>query len=264
MDVNFPRVGWRVIGASVMGSAHLRASLPCQDAYAYCALPEGAVLVAADGAGSAERADEGAQLAAAAASSALVAGLRRGWPYDDAGWSGLFADAFAEARAEVLAEAQTAGVSARAYACTLLCAAISDDLVAVAQLGDGVAVAALPDGDWFLAAAPQKGEYANETFFLTQLDALERFTVGIYTGPVQGLAVMTDGLLRLVLDLERNVPHLPFFRPLLAFAHGVRDEETGCADLAAFLASDRVSARTDDDKTLVLAVRWPPVEPGPE
>jgi hypothetical protein len=264
MSDGFSGVGWRVFGASVMGSAHMRAGLPCQDAYAYHALPEGAILVAADGAGSAERADEGAQLAAAAASSALVAGLRRGWPYDDAGWADLFAACFEEARAEVLAEAQAAGLSPRAYASTLLCAAVTDDLVAVAQLGDGVAVAALADGDWFLAAAPQKGEYANETYFLTQVDALERFTVAIYAEPVQGLAVMTDGLLRLVLDLERNVPHLPFFRPLLAFANGVRDEARACADLAAFLASDRVSARTDDDKTLVLAVRWPPVETGPQ
>jgi hypothetical protein len=264
MDASFPQVGWRAFGASVMGSSHHRAGLPCQDAYAYYAWPEGAVLVAADGAGSAERADEGAQLAAAAASSALVAGLRKGWPYDDADWAGLFAAAFEEARAEVLAEAQAAGASPRAYASTLLCAAVADDLVAVAQLGDGVAVAALADGDWFLAAAPQKGEYANETYFLTQPDALERVTFSVYAEPVQGLAVMTDGLLRLVLDLERNVPHLPFFRPLLSFAHGVREEAAGCADLAAFLASDRVSARTDDDKTLVLAVRWPPVEPGPE
>jgi hypothetical protein len=264
MDDPLPGVGWRVFGASVMGSAHHRASLPCQDAYACYALPDGAVLVAADGAGSAERADEGAQLAVAAAASALVAGLRQGWPYDDAGWADLFTAAFAEARAEVLAEAQAAGHSPRAYASTLLCAAVGADLVAVAQLGDGVAAAALPDGDWFLAASPQKGEYANETYFLTQLDALERFTVTVYAEPVQALAVMTDGLLRLVLDLERNVPHLPFFQPLLAFGRDARDEAAACADLAAFLASDRVSARTDDDRTLVLAVRWPPVELGPQ
>ena len=48
-----------------------------------------------------------------------------------------------QARAEVLAEAQAAGLSARDYASTLLCAVISDDLVAVAQLGDGLAVAAV-------------------------------------------------------------------------------------------------------------------------
>jgi hypothetical protein len=138
---------------------------------------------------------------------------------------------------------------------------VNAEALAVAQLGDGVAVAARQDGGWFLAAAPQKGEYANETHFLTQADALERLAVWVFAEPVHALAVMTDGLLRLVLDLERNTPHLPFFRPLLAFAHEVRDEDQGRAELAAFLGSDRVSARTDDDTTLVLAVRWPP--PGP-
>ncbi|MCC6192187.1 MAG: protein phosphatase 2C domain-containing protein [Anaerolineales bacterium] len=254
--------GWRVLGASVMGSAHLRAGLPCQDAHAYRALPGGAVLVAADGAGSAERAEEGAGLAANAACGALVRALAGGWPSSEAGWQALMLEAYGQARQAVLIGAQAAGSSARAYATTLLCAAVWAEGFAVAQLGDGVAVAALSGGGWFLAAAPQKGEYANETHFLTQPGALDRLEVAAFAELPQGLAVMTDGLLRLVLDLERKAPHVPFFRPLLAFAHGAPDEDQGCADLAAFLASDRVTARTDDDKTLVLAVRWPPAEPG--
>jgi hypothetical protein len=79
--------------------------------------------------------------------------------------------------------------------------------------------------------------------------------VRLYAEPVQAVAVMTDGLLRLVLDMNRNQPHRPFFQPLLAFAAQVSDPGEANAQLTAFLGSERVNARTDDDKTLVLAAR---------
>ena len=78
--------------------------------------------------------------------------------------------------------------------------------------------------------------------------------VSTFPGPVSLVAALTDGLLRLVLDLNRNVPHRPFFEPLVEFASDVSDPAAAEAQLADFLASDRVCARTDDDKTLVLAL----------
>jgi hypothetical protein len=56
-------------------------------------------------------------------------------------------------------------------------------------------------------------------------------------------------------------PHAPFFRPLFAFAMESTDS-AAAEPLAAFLASERVTRRTDDDKTLVLAVHVE--EPGGE
>jgi hypothetical protein len=250
---------WRVLGASVQGTSHLKTSQPCQDAHGWRALPGGVLLAAADGAGTAERAETGARLAVETALEALQRALARGWPNDDAAWREALAAAYREARDAVLAQAEAEGRSARAFATTLLCAALGPGGVAAAQLGDGVA-AALAGGEWFTLAAPQKGEYANETHFLTQADALERVTLLVHDEPVQAGAVMTDGLLRLVLDVARGQPHAPFFNPLLKFAREVADEAQGSAQLAEFLASERVNARTDDDKTLVLAVAWPPPE----
>jgi hypothetical protein len=72
---------------------------------------------------------------------------------------------------------------------------------------------------------------------------------------------MTDGLIRLALNLTRNEPHFSFFTPLLAFTAQAEDLVTAEEQLAAFLASERVCARTDDDKTLVLVVRMPDTQP---
>ncbi len=258
---------WRLLGASVAGTSHLKSGLPCQDAHACLALPGGVILAVADGAGSAERSAEGARCAADTVLMSLQANLKDGWPAGAAPWRELFTDAYADAKAGVDRLAEAAGMPARAFASTLLCAALSDDVLAVAQLGDGVAAGFSPapdaspeesaGNDWFLAAEPQRGEYANETYFLSQADALQHLDIYVYAERVRALALMTDGLLRLVLDGQRR-PHAPFFRPLLTFAVEVESPTAGQAQLNDFLRSDRVSARTDDDKTILLAVRRPP------
>jgi hypothetical protein len=258
---------WRMLGASVTGTSHAKTGLPCQDAHAYREVAGCALLVVADGAGSAERSAEGAQCASEAALSALAAALTGGWPAGINLWPDLFAAAYATAKAELEQLAGAAGLPSRAFATTLLCAALSDQGLAVAQLGDGVAAAFAPagaapgdlknGGDWFLAAQPQRGEYANETYFLSQPDALQHLDVAVYAEPVRALALMTDGLLRLVLNGQHQ-PHVPFFQPLLTFGVEIDGEAQGNEQLAGFLASERVCARTDDDKTVVLALRLPP------
>lgn len=256
--MNLPPTPWRIIGASVTGTSHGKTGTPCQDAHAFRCLPNGtAVLVAADGAGSAERSAQGANAAVETALDALAQAVVQAWPASDEEWQALYQDVYHQARAAVVYMAEAQGLAPRTFASTLLCAVASDQGLAVAQVGDGIAVATLDGGDWYLAATPQRGEYANETYFLTQAGPLPPVDVRVYSDPVQAVAVMTDGLLRLVLDMNRNQPHRPFFQPLLAFAAQVSDPAAGEAQLIAFLASERVCARTDDDKTLVLAVRQP-------
>lgn len=90
---------WRVIGASVQGTSHQKKDVSCQDAHGYRVLPGGVVLVAvADGAGSADRSDEGAQCAVDRATASLETGLAEGLPQGEAGWGALIAEAFRQVR----------------------------------------------------------------------------------------------------------------------------------------------------------------------
>jgi len=247
---------WRVIGVSVQGTSHQKNHLPCQDAHRYRVLPGGAALIAvADGAGSADRSDEGAQCAVAETIASIEAALAEGLPQDEAGWQALLTEVFRQARQAVAELAEAENVPSRAFATTLTCAVVSDEWLAVGQIGDGVAVARGEDGELFAVTQPQHGEYANETFFLTMDEPLQQVQVQVYLRPIQALAVMTDGLIRLAMNVSRNEPHHPFFQPLLAFAARIEDEAEAQEQLMGFLASDRICARTDDDKTLVLAVR---------
>jgi hypothetical protein len=61
----------------------------------------------------------------------------------------------------------------------------------------------------------------------------------------------------IALNYQQQIAHEPFFKGLFA---PLRTAQEGCArelseSLAAFLSSPRVTEKTDDDKTLVLASR---------
>lgn len=246
------------------GSAHERMGQPCQDALAYWVTPGGAVLIfVADGAGTAERAEQGAQTAVREALEALDAGLAQGSPQDEAGWRALVEESFYQARQALEQLAAAESLPLKSFATTLACGVALDGWLVTGQVGDGAVIAGAEQGELFAAALPQRGEYANETYFLTLPDALERLEVQVSSQPIAALALLSDGLTRLALQLPAYKPHSPFFAPLLSFASRAQDQDRAEEQLAAFLVSERVCARTDDDKTLVLAVR-PGVQFHPE
>ncbi len=249
-------LAWRVVGASVQGTAHRERGTLCQDAHAYQVLPQDGLLIAvADGAGSARRSREGARLAVEHAMNGLTAYLREHAPRDAGTLRTTVAAAFVEAREALVRLARRENLPVEEFATTLTCAAISHSWLAIGQIGDGAVVARSANGALRLVARPRQGEYANESFFLTMPEALSLVEFWVDSQEVQAIAVTTDGLLRLMVRLPGYEPHLPFFEPLLAFASEVEDEEEASEQLSAFLSSDRVCARTDDDKTLVVATR---------
>ena len=237
------------MAASVEGTSHQQDGRPCQDAHAFRMLEDGGVvLVVADGAGSAERAEIGAGTAVAAAVDAVADTLSVATPTDDDGWRQLVAGALVAARMAL----EAADDDVAALATTLAVAVATADVLACAQVGDATVVVSR-DRTLTTVGDPPTGEYLNETTFMTssRWAAEARVDVADASG-VDGVAVLSDGLQLLALDLAKRSPHPPFFEPLYRFAASV---DASNDELAAFLSSDRVCARTDDDKTLVLAVR---------
>ncbi len=229
-------------------------NIPCQDAHLYRVLPHGELLIAvADGAGSAARSKEGAERAIEQVAASLEVALKEQSPEDEVGWKTIVVEAFCEAREALVQLAMAENDSLRSFSTTLTCAIVSDRWLVVGQIGDGVAVAETSTGAMFVAVRPQRGEYANEAYFLTMSDALQYVEVQSYAQQPRALAVTTDGLLRLALKLPEYEPHPPFFQPLIAFVTEAKDDGQAKEQLITFLCSDRVCARTDDDKTLVLA-----------
>jgi hypothetical protein len=245
---------WRTIGASVIGTSHLAAQTRCQDHSGYAVVEradgEAIVIALADGAGSAAASFHGAKTAVDASIAYLTQAL---------GGSGalhadeMIAACFAAARERVLDVAAEYRHDARDYSSTLLVAVATPSATGVGQIGDGAIV--LDDGGLRAATWPQQGEYANSTHFLVDADALERLVVAD-GGPARRIAVFSDGLQSLALRYDTQAPYEPFFAPLFTYLESAAKPDAEVEDeLRAYLGSPAVNARTDDDKSLVVAVR---------
>jgi len=247
---------WRIIGASVTGTSHHTSQQPCQDAFQCQLLPDGGVLiVVADGAGSADKAEEGSAMVVKKACAFMHAKLTANFPQSESGWRELVQAAIEDTRTALSEHAANAKKDLRSYAATFMLAAVTRDCIVGALIGDCGTVAMKESGQLFSLCAPQKGEYANVTHFITQDNALDSLDIQIYSEPIKGVAVFSDGLLEMALNISDNQPFAPFFKPLFSFAAAAENDQEAEKQLAAFLNSARVNARTNDDKTLVLAQR---------
>lgn len=254
---------WRIVAASVRGKSHEKARQLCQDAHYWEKLPEGILVGAvADGAGSAILGKVGAIVAAQTAVETICskeATLRSllsqspALPSDEANWRSLLMNALVAAKTAVEAEAAACKISARHLATTLIIVVATPSLIAAAQVGDGVAVASDNQGNLIPLTVPQHGEYINETTFLVSPNALSTAQVSLWRGPTTNIALLSDGLQMLALDMTKGTPYVPFFSPFFNFVAKVTDETEAKKQLVAFLRSPRTTERTDDDLTLFLA-----------
>lgn len=208
---------WQMIAASVPGASHLRAGLPCQDAYRVAELPCGGMVVAvADGLGSARYADQGAQQAVAAVVERLGADIAAFHPKRKREWVKLLATAFATAQSAVKQIAAAAGSPIAEYATTLIVVVITDSWLAIGQIGDGAVVAQLANGKVRTLSKPQRGEFANETQPLTNAAALGRVRYLCRPQRPRALAVFSDGLQPVCLNVGDHAPYQPFLHHSLA------------------------------------------------
>lgn len=246
---------WRFAAARATGKSHLKTGLPCQDRLACMVLSHGTLIAAiADGAGSAAMGAVGAEIAV----NSVTSELRRALEAGRSDFAALMREAAVQAREAVVSEAIKQGSDPRSFASTLLVLMLVPDGGAALQIGDGVMVVSDRGNGWSWVFWPQRGEYANTTYFLTDDDAIERIQVEPLPGEISDIALMSDGLEPLALHYASKTVHDPFFsgifRPL--FQSDGADEVFHLSEsLQQFLSSDQVGSRTDDDVSVILATR---------
>jgi len=207
-------------------------------------------MVVADGAGSAARAEDGARLVVEA-----VLSWFEGEDGDCGDLGASLRGALARGRDRLEQEAARLGADVDEFAATALIAVLKDGSLGFAHVGDGAIVAKQRDRGAETVSAPQTGEYANETVFLTSADALAVAHVGTLTGEFEGAALFSDGLQNLALVSPEATAHPPFFAPIFSFVADGSGEEEAQAGLEAALRSARILERAGDDVTLVVAAQ---------
>ena len=230
---------WSWGSASCKGVAHTREASRKQDAVRSFALPnpiDGFALVICDGAGSSPKGGEGASLACLSFTRAI----KRYFAVHEAlPARPHFEEWMDDARDLIATVASRHQLEMKDYATTLVVAIASPAGLVTAQVGDGaIVVRDAETSSWNCPSWPQQG---------SQLDHR-----------VSAIVAFSDGLERLALNFFDRKPYPRFFDAMVR----PFDQLNGCGRsielserLWAFLSSEKVCARTEDDKTLVIAVQ---------
>ena len=257
---------WRVGGASVRGTSHMRSGAPNEDAWLSFSgdTTRPAIASVSDGHGAAAhfRSQKGAELAVRAAASVLEAQL------DDCDGADLAQSILNRWRSDVRADIAANPIESTErswadfpplapYGATLIAGAVNAGVLALLQIGDGDLLLGYPDGrlERPLPAGPAlAGEL---TFSLCQEDALSHFQSAVLwraddTSWPNFIFMATDGVSK-------------SFQDDRAFeAEVARVREFASADWDKFLSEapnwlSTVSSRgSGDDATMCVALRTAP------
>lgn len=277
---------WNASAVSVVGTRHLEQGRECGDASHVHWDPEleFLVLCAADGAGEAKHAASGSA-GAVEAVSGLAPELMKRYRADLENPDRLreiLLELARDARAQLESVARRGEVpspgapvddrsvpgSLHAYATTLLVVIVTPGYLASLQIGDGFILVVTKPPDMRVVFRPSKGEFANQTCFLTSFASFDELLadrqVQVNVRPSAGVcavALITDGLEHVAMNMRGGgTPHPPFFLDLMAKLLKLMPAEYAKGLKGSLLGNERINAKTDDDKTLVLAVdtRNPP------
>ncbi|RYG38851.1 MAG: protein phosphatase 2C domain-containing protein [Burkholderiales bacterium] len=249
---------WSVAAAATVGERHIADGRPCEDSWTvrlhHFQGEPWLILAVSDGAGTAGRAQAGSACAVAAFADEAARCL-----YADTSMTAdRLRDCLGAARVALAVEAGLAQVPIRDFACTLLGAVIGPGMAGFVQVGDGaIVIAGDEPGSWAWMFEPQKGEYANETSFVTDQEALSSASVAVLRHVPAEIALFTDGLENLLIRTlpERHVVGRFFdqmFPPVRRASEAGLDQAL-CDHLGGYLATPQIAARSDDDRTLILA-----------
>lgn len=252
-----PLVPWSWMAGSVRGVSHVVSDLPRQDHFWADSFHGDRVIAVAmcDGAGSASHGGAGAALAVRSLRDLIRRDLDTtgGVPAQEVlgGW-------IDETRRLLGWSASTRGLPIQALATTALVAVSDGWTTTTARVGDGfIAARFATEGAWHSLSAPQRGEYACTTSFLT--DDLALPVTSACMGLLDGLCVSTDGLEPVAWSDSSNVPHAPFLSGLAgALQQAVGFDLAASTRLRSWMASPDLQARVHDDLTVCMALRISP------
>jgi hypothetical protein len=253
---------WRWASARALGTSHKRNGILCQD-YSLCRevnsrLGSTLIAVVADGAGSAARSLQGAKRVCASFVREASQFVAAEGDFSTIATKGIAEQWIDAIRDQIYRVARRANAPPRDFASTLVAAVAGPAVTVIIHVGDGAAVVrSSPEEDWKIPSWPFQGEYASTTHFVTD-DPFPHIAVHTIEAEVTDVVLFSDGLERMILDYRNKLAHAPFFnhitRPLAHCpASGLQIDLSHA--LQRFLESSEVCERTDDDKTLIIAVK---------
>ena len=169
-------MAWRAVVRSSVGTSHQKQQMPCQDYGDWKIFNDVIVGAVADGAGSVKYASVGAKLAVKTVLEYTtdIEQWRQFQPLSEAQARVLFAKTVKKVVTAMEEQAANDGYSVDDLACTLLVVIATPAWVTAMQIGDGFIMVRFQQEEHILLFQPDKGEYINETTFVTSVNALDK------------------------------------------------------------------------------------------
>jgi hypothetical protein len=251
---------WVTANASVIGSSHVATGTPCQDASVVKTAKGGewVVIVVSDGAGTATRAEEGALHVVKFFSEELLKLVDELTTRAPGHWINDFViEKVLQTRIALRQLAKSDDI--RDFNCTVVACLLGPSGGFSIHIGDGAVVGGYRKESNDHSAAslflsePENGEYANETFFVTEGDWVKHLRISPMP-KMDWVMCCTDGGSALALVAEKEIKP-GFLDPVLQEVFVLNDEALRNKRLADYLSDPQADKVTGDDKTLAIAVK---------
>ena len=254
---------WYIAKASIIGNSHKITGTPCQDSCRVLTSQDGqwVSLVVSDGAGTALFSDKSSELVVNAFSKELIelsAQIQNRVP---GAWINDFViQKIVSVRDELRALANSDNL--QQYHCTLVACLIGPTGGFLIHIGDGALFGGrYQDIDQVneqisthsFVSLPENGEYANETFFITEGDWIKHLRITA-VGSLDWIILGTDGGTSIAMIGDKE-PKPGFVVPLLKQLCASMEAENLDDVLIHVLSDDRTDKLTSDDKTLCIAFK---------
>jgi hypothetical protein len=183
---------FKVAVARAQGRRHESADIPCQDAVSGFCSDKLASIVLADGAGSALYAGPGAEIVVNTITGTLKENFNRIIRSKEAKAKHKVMGPLIRTLSEVSKRYRT---ELKQFAATLLFAATDGKKLLIGQLGDGrIGIRNAVTGEWRSILSASKGEFFNETVFVTSRNAPDLLQLSVLSvDSTDACVIMSDG-----------------------------------------------------------------------
>ena len=247
---------WKVFFASAAGKHHLDGNVPCQDSGHHVAIEDVFVGVVCDGAGSASEGHLGSNFFARKVTELISESIASGQFANDtqSDYRDYLLTIIQRARSQLNEIALSRQLALRDFACTLVGCITSKDGGCFFHIGDGFAICVADSGESVLSP-PENGEYADQTYFVTDDRWQDHLRVTLIPEFNRGslIGLMSDGTAPFAVNRLRTGFYRPFIDPVVTFLSNAT-EHGGNQALQNVLENEKTFAITADDKTLLLAL----------
>jgi Protein phosphatase 2C len=271
---------WIVSKASVIGNSHIADNIPCQDSnrYKYFDEENFAIAAVSDGAGSASNSHIGSKLIVEKALELFFIEIKANAFNNKLPtkleWEILCRKVFSEIYNILKEYAKANEIEVKSLAATVIVIVIVPYGLLISNIGDGRAGYLGEKQEWEACIEPTKGEYANETVFLTsvfeEIKTNLLINANIIEDKIRAFTLLTDGCESACFEMQSynaenedysisNKPFKNFFehncKSLISYSEAGLTEEEIDIIWEAFLKDGlEVFKQESDDKTLILGV----------